>query len=218
MKKKKTRILLVDDHPVVRKGLTALIEEEEDLEVCGEAADSMEALEQIDKLQPDLVVVDISLKKGDGLDLVKQIRSRDKVLYVLVASMHDESLFAERALRAGAQGYINKEEASTNIIAALRQILSNKIYLSAAMTDRLIQRLTNPEAVPGELAVDRLSDRELTVFEQIGQGRTTRQIAEQLHLSIKTVETYRENIKTKLNLANGAELSRHAVQWVLEKR
>jgi DNA-binding NarL/FixJ family response regulator len=213
----KTRILLVDDHPIVRKGLAALIEEEDDLEVCGEAADSIEAMQQVESLQPDLVVVDISLKKGDGLDLVKQLKSRNRGIHVLVASMHDESLFAERALRAGAQGYINKEEASTNIISALRHVLANKLYLSPAMTDRLLQRIAQPESEPGQPAVDRLSDRELTVFALIGQGRTTRQIAEQLHLSIKTVETYRENIKSKLNLANSAELSRHAVQWVLEK-
>lgn len=218
MAKKKTRIMLVDDHPVVRQGLIALLDSEDDLTVCGETAESLEALHLLDELNPDFLVVDLSLKKGNGLDLIKQVRSKNKDVKILVASMHDESLFAERALRAGAQGYINKDEAVRNIVSAIRHILGGKIYLSSSMTEKLVQRAAHPEMLSGPLAVEKLSDRELTVFDMIGQGKTTRQIAEDLHLSIKTVETYREHIKSKLKLDNAAELYRHAVQWVLEKK
>lgn len=210
------RILVVDDHPVVRKGLLALINEEADLQVCGEAEDAVEALRQVDALQPDLVIIDISLKKGHGIELVKQIKARNQQVRMLVSSMHDESVFAERALRAGAQGYIGKQEVPEKIIDAIRQVLQGKIYLSPTMTERILHRAAHPDEVVGRSPSECLSDRELAVFELIGQGFTTRVIAEKLHISIKTVETYREHIKTKLNLANTAELSRHAVQWVLE--
>lgn len=210
------RILIVDDHPVVRRGLAQVIADESDLLYCGEAADAGEALRQIDATSPDLVVVDISLRSGHGIELIKQIKARESRVKMIVWSMHDDSLYAERALRAGAMGYINKQESIDHVVDAIRQVLKGKVYLSTHMTDHMLRRVVNVNEAPDQLPVDRLSDRELEVFELIGQGQTTRNIATKLHLSIKTIETYRENIKAKLNLENGSELSRHAVQWVLE--
>jgi DNA-binding NarL/FixJ family response regulator len=212
----KTRILVVDDHALVRHGLTALIGNEPDLEVCGQAADVAGGLAQAAALRPDLAVVDLSLQNGHGLDLIRQLRARFEDVKVLVLSMHDEALFAERALRAGALGYINKQEATGRIVEAIRQVLAGKVYLSAPMTERLLRQVAGPPGVQARLPAERLSDRELTVFQMIGQGLSTRQIAERLFLSVKTVETYREHIKSKLGLKNAAELSRHAAQWALE--
>lgn len=209
------RILIVDDHPIVRQGLARMIAEEPDLEVCGEAEDASQALRQVTESKPDLVIIDISLKSGTGIELIKQIKARDEQVRMLVSSMHDESLFAERSLRAGAMGYINKQEAADKIIGAIRSVLQGKIYLSSQLTDRVLHRMIggkHPEGSP----VEGLSDRELEVFELIGSGLTTRQIAAKLHLSPKTVETHRENIKKKLNLVNAIELTRYAVEWVLE--
>ena len=211
----KWKILIVDDHALVRRGLATMIGDEPDLEVCGEAGDGVEAMSQLGVVRPDLVVVDLSLRNGHGLDLIRQIRARDAGIKLLVLSMHDEKLFAERALRAGALGYINKEEATGRVIDAIRQVLAGKVYVSPAMTERLLRRATGEEA-EAQLPSERLSDRELTVFQMIGQGLATREIAERLHLSVKTIETYREHIKAKLGLKNSAELSRHAAQWVLE--
>jgi DNA-binding NarL/FixJ family response regulator len=210
------RILIVDDHALVRRGLATLIGDERDLVVCGEAADTVEALAAVAALRPDLVIVDLSLKTGHGLDLIKQIRSHDERARILVLSMHDEKLFAERALRSGAMGYINKEEATGKVVEAIRQVLAGRVYVSAAMTERLLQRAAETGGAKPRLPSESLSDRELTVFQMIGQGVATREIAERLKLSIKTVETYREHIKAKLGLRNSAELSRHAAQWVLE--
>jgi DNA-binding NarL/FixJ family response regulator len=211
------KILIVDDHALVRLGLAQLIADEPDLEVCGDACDVPEALERIRESQPDLVIVDISLQRGNGIELTKTLKTRHPKVKVLIASMHDESLFAERALRAGARGYINKQEATDKVIEAVRQVLDGQIYLSPAMTTHLLHRFGNRR---GDLlegpSLKSLSDRECEVFELIGRGVATRQIAEQLHLSIKTIETHREHIKQKLNLTNSAELTRRAVQWVLE--
>jgi DNA-binding NarL/FixJ family response regulator len=212
----KARILLVDDHALMRRGLADLIGDQPDLEVCGEAADTAEGMMRVGSLRPDLVIVDLSLKTGHGLDLIRQLRARDEDCKVLVLSMHDEKLFAERALRAGAMGYVNKEEAPGKVIEAIRQVLSGKVSLSPAMTERLLQRATGSGDSNVHMPSELLSDRELTVFQMIGQGLPTREIAARLHLSIKTVETYREHIKAKLGLTNSAELSRHAAQWVLE--
>lgn len=206
----------MDDHALVRRGLAVMIGDEPDLEVCGEAADTVEALARVAALKPDLVIIDITLKTGHGLDLMKQIRARDERVRMLVLSMHDEKLFAERALRSGAMGYINKEEATSKVIEAIRQVLSGRVYVSAAMTERLLSRAACSGEPSVRLPSECLSDRELTVFQMIGQGLPTREIAARLHLSIKTVETYREHIKSKLDLKNSAELSRHAAQWVLE--
>ncbi len=210
------RVLIVDDHPIVRRGLAELIDQEPDLEVCGEASDAPEALQQVRATHPDVVVVDIALKSGNGIELIKQIKACDSDIKMLVSSMHDESLYAERALRAGAMGYINKREAVDKVIDAIRNVLRDKIYLSGRMTDRVLHQMREGGSIE-QSAVDRLSDRELEVFELIGQGLGTRQIASKLHVSVKTVESYREHIKIKLDLQSGTELTHHAVKWVLEK-
>jgi len=215
--RKKTRVLIVDDHPIVRKGLAGLIREEPDLEVCGEAADATEALALVEKLAPDLVLVDLSLKSGHGIELIKQVKSVRPGIRMLVSSMHDESLYAERALRAGAMGYVNKQEATESIVEAIRRVLKGQIFLSPRMTERVLRRMVDTGGRIDRSAIEGLSDRELTVFECIGRGLTTRQIAESLSIGVKTVETYRESIKAKLHLANYAELSRRAVHWVLER-
>ena len=212
----RARIAIVDDHPIVRQGLSQLIAQHPGLEVCGEAADAVEALQMVSEKRPDLIIVDISLSSGNGIELIKQIKARDDRVKMLVSSMHDESLFAERALRAGAMGYINKGEATEKVFEAIHQVLGGKIYLSPRMTDRMLCRAIGTDDALAGSPIDSLSDRELEVFELIGQGLTTRQIASKLELSPKTVETYRENIKSKLNLSNATELTRHAVQWTLE--
>ena len=211
------KILIIDDHPIVRKGLRMMIESEPGLSVCGEANGMSEAMQQYFETKPDVVVADISLDNGSGIELVKELVSHDEQIKVLVCSMHDESLFAERALRAGAKGYINKEEATEKLIAAIRRVASGRVYLSQEMTDHMLCRQVGAGPEPPKSEIETLSDRELEVFEQIGHGVTTRQIADKLHLSPKTIETYRENIKHKLNLANATELTQRAVQWVLEE-
>jgi len=211
----KHKILIVDDHPIVRQGLATLVANEPDMEVCGGANDAMTALQQIEALHPDLVVIDISLKNSNGIELIKQVKARDDRIKMLVWSMFEETLFAERSLRAGAMGYINKQEPTEQVVEALRQVLRGDIYLSEAMTDRLLHRVGGGKPLEQD-PVATLSNRELEVFQLIGQGRTTQQIARRLDLSTKTVETHREKIKMKLNLRNSAELSRRAVQWVLE--
>ncbi len=208
-------ILVIDDHPIVRRGLRQLFDDEPDLEVVGEAEDSTEALEQLKAVEPDLAIVDLSLKRGHGLELIPQIKAKHGRVKMLVSSMHDESLFAERVLRAGALGYISKQESPTELIKAIRQVLRGEIYLSVRMSNRLLGRIVGGETLEND-PIGRLSDRELQVFELIGQGLRTKQIAQELDLSPKTIEAHRENIKTKLNLKSGAEMSRHATQWVLE--
>jgi DNA-binding NarL/FixJ family response regulator len=210
------RILIVDDHPIVRRGLAQIINDQPDLEVCGQAESQAEALKLLVETEPELIIVDVSLKDGSGIELIKQIKSRLPDAKMLVSSMHDESLFAERALRAGAMGYIDKQEATERTVEAIRHVLGGRVYLSSRMADRMLHRIVAGEAEPDRSPIESLSDRELEVFELIGQGLMTRQIAKKLHLSHKTIETYRENIKQKLNLKSGAELTRHALQWVLE--
>jgi DNA-binding NarL/FixJ family response regulator len=215
--KRRSRVLIVDDHPAVREALALRIGRQRDLEVCGEAADLSEALRVLADTQPDVAVVDISLKASNGIDLIKRIKDRNARVRILVWSMHSESLYAERALRAGALGYINKDQATGRIVEAIRQVLAGKVWLSEAMTERLLQRTVGggrEEAVRSPL--EALADRELEVFRLIGEGVKTTDIAERLHLSVKTVETYRDRIRQKLNLSNGTELARCAVQWVLE--
>lgn len=214
---RRTRVLIVDDHPTLRRGLVALIQDEPDLEVCGEADRADEALRLVQELGPDVVVVDLSLKQGTGLELIEQVKALDKGIKMLVASMHEESLYAERALRAGAMGYINKQETIDKLVDAIRQILRGQIYLSEQMTERVLHRVSDGEKLEDD-PINRLSNRELEVFQLIGQGLTTKQIAEKLTLSPKTVETHREKIKSKLNLKNGTEVNLHAIQWVLEHR
>ncbi len=210
----KTRILIVDDHPIVRQGLAELINHESDLAVCGQAEDSHEALRAIKELDPDLAIIDISLRETSGLELIKDIHSQYPGLPVLALSMHDETLYGERALRAGAMGYIMKQEATENVIAAIRKILGGEIYVSEKMATRMVRKLVTGQIETSTSQVERLSDRELEVFHLIGKGHGTRQISERLHLSVKTIETYRAHIKEKLNLADAAELLQYAIQWV----
>lgn len=211
------RVMIVDDHPIVREGLRLLINAEPDLTVSGQAEGLSQAMRTFHDTRPDLVIVDLSLENGSGIELIKELVSIQPSVRVLVCSMHDELLFAERALRAGAKGYINKDEPPQRMISAIRRVLDGRMYLSEEMTDRMLFRSVGGNELSEESPISTLSDRELEVFEQIGRGVTTRLIAEKLHLSPKTVETYRENIKAKLNLANATELTQHAVQWVLEK-
>jgi DNA-binding NarL/FixJ family response regulator len=209
-------IFIVDDHPLVRSGFQQLIAGEADLSICGEAGTVSEALEKVMRHKPDVAIVDISLPDGNGLELVKRLRIRSPKTRILVISMHDEELFAERALRAGVQGYINKQEAAEKVIEAIREILSGKLYLSRRMTERLLNRVSSGTEALGRSPVGSLSDRELEVFDLIGRGLATGEIADKLHLSVKTIETYRANIKKKLNLKSASELSRTAIQWSLE--
>jgi len=211
-----TRILIVDDHPLVRTGFAQLIGDCPDLEVCGEAGDMAEALGQIDATSPDLAIIDLSLAGGSGLDLIERIRSRNKDLLMLVASMHDEMLYAERVLAAGARGYINKQEAQDSIIRAIRQVLSGKVYLSQQMTDRLLSGMVDSNGEKRD--IDSLSNRELQVFELIGEGVSSSQIAEQLNLSIKTIETHQAHIKKKLGLGSAHELNQRAIRWVMDQQ
>ena len=208
----KTRILLVDDHPIVRIGLTELINQKRDMVVCGEAESTEAALQAIPALHPDLVIADLSLQGTGGLGLIKDLKIRHPKLPVLVLSMHEESLYAERVLRAGARGYIMKREARTQLEIAIRRTVGGKIYLSKRMSEQLLELVTGSvQAKKGPL-LDRLSDRELEVFEMIGRGKGTSEIAKLLHLSVKTIEGYRANIKSKLGLKSALELVRHALQ------
>lgn len=214
---RRARILIVDDHPTVREGLALRIGREPDLEVCGEAADMGEALRLVEETRPDVAVVDISLKSGSGIDLIKRIKDRDDHVRALVWSMHGESLYAERALRAGALGYVNKDQATSTIIEAIRRVLDGKIWLSESMSERLLQRTVGSARLnPARSPIEALADRELEVFRMIGEGVKTADIADRLHLSIKTVETYRDRIRQKLDLADGTMLAHYATQWVLE--
>jgi len=214
----KSRVLVVDDHPIVRQGLTLLINRESDLTVCGEAEDAHTAMQSLTSTRPDILVVDISLNGPDGLDLLKNVRSRHPDLPVLILSMHDESIYAERALRAGAQGYIMKQEATEKVLVALRRILSREIYVSERIANRMLHRyIGNPSASKPSSIAD-LTDRELEVFRIIGEGHSTRQIAEELHISVKTVESYQSHIKEKLSLRSARELVQHAIQWSISQK
>ena len=212
----RARVLIVDDHPAVREALAIRIGRQRDLEVCGEAADMGEALRLVAGTQPDVAVVDISLKTGNGIDLIKRIKDRNDHVRMVVWSMHSESLYAERALRAGALGYVNKDQATDTIVEAIRRVLAGKVYLSDAMTERLLKRAVGGEAIAVTRSpMDVLADRELEVFRLIGAGVKTAEIAGQMHLSIKTIETYRDRIRKKLDLKDGTELAHYATQWNL---
>ncbi len=210
-------VFVIDDHPVVRDGYARLITNQPDLELAGETGDADMAMAMVEKSRPDLVLLDLSLKSGNGLELCKLINTQYPDIKVLVVSMHDETLYAERVLRAGADGYINKAEATRKLIEAVREVLGGKYYLSPRMRERMLTRAIGVDGFEDHSPIDRLSDRELEVFEQIGSGMTTREIAAKLQLSPKTIESYRENLKAKLNLTNSTELTRHAVHWVLER-
>ncbi|MBE7501046.1 MAG: response regulator transcription factor [Verrucomicrobiales bacterium] len=211
---RKAKVFLVDDHPLIRDHLAALIRREPDLTVCGEAEDAPSALAQIVAEPPDLVVLDLSLRASHGLDLLKQIRARHPKLPVLVLSMHDELLYAERALHAGALGYITKQAATANILTALRRVLRGEVYLSERMAARIMRRVIGTSGQELGSPLDILTDRELEVFQMIGRGLGTRRIAEELRLGIKTVESYKGRIKEKLGLTDATQLLQHAIHWV----
>jgi DNA-binding NarL/FixJ family response regulator len=216
--KTRKRVLVVDDHPLLRQGLALLINQQEDMQVCGEAEGAQAALQSIARNRPDIMILDISLKGPDGLELLKSIRALDSDLPVLVLSMHDEAIYAERALRARANGYIMKQEAPDKVLVAVRRILNGDVYLSDSMSKKMLQQYIDgaPSILQSRIAA--LSDRELEVFRGIGEGKATREIAEQLHLSIKTVETYQAHIKEKLCLRSGRELIQHAIQWKINEK
>ena len=208
------RIVIVDDHPLFRKGLEELIHSDGAFEVCGEAGNAAEAMDVIRKLDPDLAIVDLSLPGANGIELIKNIRAEFPKLPILVLSMHDESLYAVRALRAGANGYVMKHEAMANVVQAINEVFSSRPYLSPAMAAQIITKFAHGTTTGEADATDRLSDRELEILEAIGKGKDMRQIAKLLHLSPKTVETHRAHIKEKLQLKNAREVARFAVQWI----
>jgi DNA-binding NarL/FixJ family response regulator len=211
--KTKKQVLIVDDHPMMRQGLAQLINHEPDLSACGEADTVAQALKLINAAKPDLVLADISLPDRNGLELIKDAQALHPGLPVLVVSMHDESLYAERVLRAGGRGYIMKQEGGKLLMQAIRHVLSGQIYVSAKMSAKILEIFSGHRADVAHSPVERLSDREFEVFQLIGQGKGTRQIAEHLHLSIKTVEVHRANIKHKLELEHGTDLVRYAIRW-----
>jgi DNA-binding NarL/FixJ family response regulator len=212
---KKCRVLLVDDHPIVRQGLALLIDREPDLCVCGEAESAHSAFHAIATLLPDLVVLDISLSGPDGLDVLKEIRMKTTNLPILILSMHDESIYAERAMRAGANGYIMKQEATEKVLVAIRRILQGEVYLSDRLTSTMLQQYVRGASQAKTSPLVNLTDRELEVFRLIGEGHGTRQIADELHLSVKTIESYQAHIKEKLALRNARELVQHAIEWTV---
>ena len=217
MSEEKKRVIIVDDHPLFRDRLSQLINHELDMEVCGESETAEQAIQLIRSLTPDLVIVDITLKGSSGLELIKGIRALSIGIPVLILSMHEESLYAERALRAGATGYITKNQAADEVLAAIRRVLTGEIYLSDKMTSVFLRSLTTTGAKSMPRPVDRLADRELEVLELIGRGNTTRQIADKLQLGPATVDTYRARIKEKMNLRNATELQHFAIRWVREQ-
>jgi DNA-binding NarL/FixJ family response regulator len=210
---RKKAVFIVDDHPLLRQGLALMINREPDLAVCGEAEEAQTALCAISHVRPDILIVDISLNGPDGLDLLKNIRNIYPDLPVLILSMHDETTYAERALRARANGYIMKHEATEKVLVAVRRILNGEVYLSDRMANKMLQQYIGGAPSSLQSRLSSLSDRELEVFRSIGEGRSTRQIAEELHLSVKTVETYQAHLKEKLALRSGRELIQHAIQW-----
>lgn len=210
----RSRILLVDDHAVVRFGIAQLINRQTDLIVCGEEEDASKAMTAIEKLQPHLVIADISLKDSSGLELMRNIKARYPGLPVLVVSVHDEAIYAEIAFRAGALGYLMKQEALEKVLTAIRRVLAGAIYVSDAQAARMLQQQVRGQKTVNESPVQGLSDREMEVFQMIGQWKKTKEIASELHLSVKTIEYYREQIKRKLNVKNSAELTHYATSWV----
>jgi DNA-binding NarL/FixJ family response regulator len=211
------RILIVEDHPVVRKGLSQVIAADSGMEVCGQAADATEAFQLVQSKRPHVVIVDLLLKSGDGMDLIGQIKNHDPQIKMIVSSAQEESIFAERALRAGAMGYVSKGEPADAVLEAIRTVARGEVHLSPAMANQMLKAVVAGRP-PQQSPVESLTNRELMVFEMIGQGLSTKQIANKLHLSHKTIETHRDKIKAKLGLGNTNELGRRAVEWVLKRR
>jgi DNA-binding NarL/FixJ family response regulator len=213
----KQKVFVLDDHPIVRQGLALLINQEPDLVVSGQAEEAHSALKGIAACRPDIVIVDISLSGPDGLDVIKTIRTTDASLPVLVLSMHEETVYAERTLRAGANGYIMKQEATEKVLVALRRILNHEIYVSERIASKLLRQYVSGSVTAKQSPVSELTDRELEVFRLIGEGHGTRQIADELHVSVKTVESYQAHIKEKLSLRSARELVQHAIQWAISE-
>src|ERR1700745_2450511 len=216
MSEKKERVVIVDDHPLFRERLCELINHELDMEVCGEAEDAQQAIELIRNTSPDLAIVDITLKGSSGLELIKNVRALPTSVPVLVLSMHDESLYAERALRSGATGYITKHESAEKVLLAIRRVLAGEIYLSVTLTSAFLKGLTAGLKSTSQ-PLDRLTDRELEILELIGRGHATRQIAETLQLGVATVDTYRPRLKEKMNFRSGTELQHFAIRWMRDR-
>jgi DNA-binding NarL/FixJ family response regulator len=210
---RKRRIFLVDDHPLVREGLANLINGQNDLTVCGEAEDSAGAITGMAKTRPDVALVDISLKNESGLELVKNLESQFPLVALIVLSMHDEALYAERALRAGARGYVMKRESTKSVLASIRRVLEGGVYVSERVVNSMARRFSSSSKAAESSPVERLSDRELEIFRLLGQGRTTAQIAEDLHLSLKTVQAYCARAKEKFGVSSLGELLRAAIRW-----
>lgn len=210
----KKKVLIVDDHPITRQGLRMLVDQQADFAVCGEADNAAHAMELAAKLKPDIAIVDITLRTANGIELTKNLKAHSPALLILIVSMHDEELFAERALRAGAKGYLMKHEASDQVVNALRRISKGDIYVSERVQARMLSRMVSSNSGEVVSPVESLSDREMEVFQLLGNGYSTRQIAERLNLSVKTIDSYREHLKLKLNLDSGADLIRYAIQWV----
>jgi DNA-binding NarL/FixJ family response regulator len=210
----KAKVMIVEDHPIFRKGLAQLINEEKDMEICGEAEDVIKAKKILEKVLPDMMIVDLSLKGVSGLDLIKDVHERLPELPILVLSMHDESTYAERVLRAGARGYIMKQEMTNKVIVAIRHVLAGKMFFSESIVESFLGMMTGKPSSSFKNPIDTLSDRELEVFRLIGKGIGRKEIGESLHVGIKTVGTYREKIKVKLGIRSSPELVRRAVEWV----
>ena len=211
---RKRKVLIVDDHRIVRQGLAQLINQEKDLEVCGQAEDAYEAMQAIRALAPDMVIADISLKDTSGMELIKDLKVQYPNLPVLTLSMHDEAVYGERALRAGARGYVMKQEATEKVVTAIRRVLAGEVYVSDGMAAKMVSKFVGGGAKQTGSPVESLSDRELEVFRLIGEGFSTREMADKLHLSVKTIETYRAHIKEKMHLESATELLQHAIQYV----
>ncbi len=209
-----TRIYIVDDHPLVRQGLAQIIEGEEDMSICGEAEDSPSAMKGVGDANPDAVIVDISLQGNNGLELTKNLKALHEDIPILVFSMHDETIYAQRALRAGAKAYVMKKEPSSKIVEAIRKIIKGEIYVSPSVADQVLHQIVNGPGNASTSPVDRLTDRELEVVQLIGRGLSSREIAESLNLSVKTIESHRAHVKEKLSLRNATELVQFSVQWV----
>jgi DNA-binding NarL/FixJ family response regulator len=214
---KQARVFIVDDHELLRNGLADYLNDQPDMQVCGQASGEREAWEMALQLRPDLAIVDVSLVEGNGIDLIKRLAHHDPSLKTVVLSSYDESLYAERGMRAGAKGFINKQLPARKILAAIRQVLSGSLYVSERMTAQLVQRATG-KGGPSKSPVETLSNRELEVFTLIGRGLSSAQIGKELHVSPRTVDTYRERLKSKLKLESGVQLNRAAAQWELENR
>jgi len=213
----RTQILIVDDHPVVRDGLASIINHQRDMNVCGEAEEANDAMNAIAESNPDLVIVDISLKCSDGIELTKSIKAKYPKLSIIVFSIHDESVYAERSLLAGAKGYLMKDAVSENIIKAIRTVLSGEIYVSSTILKQFMHQIAGDKTGDTNTPIENLSNREFEIFRLIGQGYKSSQIASQLHLSAKTIETYRSRVKLKLNLSNAAELLQYSIKWSMSQ-